>query len=145
MVDYELYGAIAALVFALIALILAIAAHKAAQSQANGARWVQAQMERIENEQNSIESALAGLGRHMDQWDQRLREMSQRIDALNARMEGIVAAEAGQAPGGFDHALRLSAQGRVSLDELVQDFGLTESEAQLLLRINQPKTTGQAS
>ena len=140
MADYGLYGAVVALLLAVIALILAIAARKAAHTQAGGARWVQAQMERIEQEQSSIESALAGLGRHMDHWDQRLRELSQRVDAVNARLESVAASEVANAgAGGFDHALRLTAQGRVSLDELVQDFGLTESEAQLLLRINQPK------
>lgn len=142
MTDYSLYGALAALLLALIALILAIMARKAAHTQSSSARWVQTQMERIENEQNSIESALAGLGRHMDHWDSRLREVNQRVDALQARLEGMAAVDSGQAAGGgFDHALRLSAQGRVSLAELVHDFGLTESEAQLLLRINQPKTT----
>ncbi len=138
MADYGLYGAVVALLLAVIALILAIAARKAAHTQAGGARWVQAQMERIESEQNSIESALAGLGRHMDQWDVRLRDLNQRIDGIHARLEGMVSAEASHGAAGFDHALRLSAQGRVTLDELVRDFGLTESEAQLLLRINQP-------
>ena len=142
MVDYGFYAAVAAVFLALIALILAISARKTTQAHANSARWMQAQMERIEQEQSSIESALAGLGRHMDHGDQRLRELVQRVDALNARLESMTTTDANAGAGGFDHALRLTAQGRVSLDELVQDFGLTESEAQLLLRINQPKSLG---
>lgn len=142
MTEYGFYAALLAVFLAVLAIILALVARKAALTQVHGARWVQAQMERIQHEQGSIESALAGLGRHMDQGDQRLRELAQRVDALNARIESVAAAESSDASGGFDHALRLTAQGRVTLDELVQDFGLTESEAQLLLRINQPKSVG---
>lgn len=137
--QYLLIGvAVAALVLALVALIAAVRLQAALKTQASNARWLQAQLERIENEQGSIESALAGLGRHMDGFDQKLIQQTRRIEHVETRFESVAATDA--AARGFDHALRLSAQGRVTLQELVDDFGLSESEAQLLLRINQPKT-----
>lgn len=104
-------------------------------SQAHG-RWLQGQLERIENEQSSIESVLAGLGRHMDGFDQKLVQQFQRLEHMETRLESVAAQDDGDRS--FSHALRLSAQGRVTLQELVNDFGLSESEAQLLLRINHP-------
>lgn len=126
----------AALVIALLALLVAVRiSSKFKASQAN-VRWLQGQLERIENEQGSIESALAGLGRHMDGFDQKLTQLSKRIEHTETRFASLAAQDDGDRS--FGHALRLSAQGRVTLQELVNDFGLSESEAQLLLRINNP-------
>lgn len=136
--QYWLIGvAIAALVLALVSLLTIVRLQSALKAQSSNARWLQARMERIENEQGSIESALAGLGRHMDGFDQKLVQQAKRVEQVQTRFESVTASDS--AEHGFEHALRLSAQGRVTLHELVNDFGLSESEAQLLLRINQPK------
>ncbi|OZB82324.1 MAG: hypothetical protein B7X28_03705 [Halothiobacillus sp. 13-55-253] len=67
MTQYWLIGvAAAALVLALVSLIAIARTQSALKAQTSNARWLQARMERIENEQGSIESALAGLGRHME-------------------------------------------------------------------------------
>lgn len=126
----------AAIVVALLSLLVAVRfSTKFKASQAN-VRWLQGQLERIENEQGSIESALAGLGRHMDGFDQKLVQLSKRIEHTETRFASLANQDDGDRS--FGHALRLSAQGRVTMQELVNDFGLSESEAQLLLRINNP-------
>ena len=136
--EYWLIGVAAvALVLALVSLIAITRLQSALKTQSSNARWLQARMERIENEQGSIESALAGLGRHMDGFDQKLIQQAKRMEHVETRFESVTVGDTDER--GFDHALRLSAQGRVTLQELVDDFGLSESEAQLLLRINQPK------
>lgn len=138
--QYWLIGvAAAALVLALISLIAVARIQSTLKTQSSNARWLQARMERIENEQGSIESALAGLGRHMDGFDLKLAQQAKRLEYVETRFESVTTGDS--AERGFDHALRLSAQGRVTLQELIDDFGLSESEAQLLLRINQPKAS----
>lgn len=138
--QYWLIGAAAAvLVLALVWIVTIMRFQSALKTQNSNARWLQARMERIENEQGSIESALAGLGRHMDGFDQKLAQQAKRLEQVETRFESVTTGDS--AERGFDHALRLSAQGRVTLQELVDDFGLSESEAQLLLRINQPKAS----
>ena len=135
--QYWLIGvAAAALVLTLVSLIAIARIQSALKAQTSNARWLQARMERIENEQGSIESALAGLGRHMDGFDQKLVQQAKRLEHVETRFESVATGDSTER--GFDHALRLSAQGRVTLQELINDFGLSESEAQLLLRINQP-------
>lgn len=127
-----------ALFFALISMIAVTRLAASVKTHSSNARWLQAQLERIENEQGSIESALAGLGRHMDGFDQKIKQQAQRLEHMETRV--VSATNADDTERGFSHAVRLSTQGRVSLQELINDFGLSESEAQLLLRINQPKT-----
>lgn len=127
-----------ALLFALFALLTTIRYAKALKASESHHRWIQTQLERLENEQGSIESALAGLGRHMDGLDLKQTQQSQRLEHMETRFESQMSLDEGDR--GFGHAVRLSAQGRVSLQELVHDFGLSESEAQLLLRINAPKS-----
>ncbi|OZB37773.1 MAG: hypothetical protein B7X35_01280 [Halothiobacillus sp. 14-56-357] len=135
--QYWLIGvAAAALVLAVVCLIAIARVQSALKAQTSNARWLQARMERIENEQGSIESALAGLGRHMDDFDKKLVQQAKQMEHVQTRFESVTASDSTER--GFEHALRLSAQGRVTLQELVDDFGLSESEAQLLLRINQP-------
>ncbi|MHB8919478.1 MAG: DUF2802 domain-containing protein [Halothiobacillus sp.] len=127
-----------ALFFALVSIIAVTRLATSVKTHSSNARWLQAQLERIENEQGSIESALAGLGRHMDGFDQKIKLQAQRLEHIETRL--VSATNADDSERGFSHAVRLSAQGRVTLQELVNDFGLSESEAQLLLRINQPKS-----
>ncbi|MHB1229271.1 MAG: hypothetical protein B7Z82_07870 [Halothiobacillus sp. 20-54-6] len=127
-----------ALFFALVSIIAVTRLAASVKTHSSNARWLQAQLERIENEQGSIESALAGLGRHMDGFDQKITLQAQRLEHIETRL--VSATNADDSERGFSHAVRLSTQGRVTLQELVNDFGLSESEAQLLLRINQPKS-----
>ncbi|WP_322628367.1 DUF2802 domain-containing protein [Halothiobacillus sp.] len=119
--------------FALMAMMRLSVSLKTSQAHE---RWLQGQLERVENEQGSIEAVLAGLGRHMDGFDQKLVLQLQRLEHMETRFESLATQDDGDRS--FGHALRLSAQGRVTLQELVNDFGLSESEAQLLLRINNP-------
>ncbi|WP_298217670.1 DUF2802 domain-containing protein [Halothiobacillus sp.] len=141
--QYWLIGvAAAALVLAVVSLIAIARLQSALKAQTSNARWLQARMERIENEQGSIESALAGLGRHMDGFDKKLVQQAKQMEHVQTRFESVTASDSTER--GFENALRLSAQGRVTLQELVDDFGLSESEAQLLLRINQPNAGSRA-
>ncbi|HHQ68733.1 MAG TPA: DUF2802 domain-containing protein [Halothiobacillaceae bacterium] len=107
-------------------------------AQTTRERWFQSQIERIDREQRALESALAGLGKHIDQVDSSTAEIAQQLKAqserINARIEAVAAED--DQPG-FSHALRLAAQGRVSVKELIDDFGMSESEARLLMQVNQ--------
>lgn len=125
-----------AIVIAAFALIVVMRLSAKYTANLANVRWFQGQLERLENEQGSIESALAGLGRHMDGFDQKLVQQLKRLEHMETRFASLAAQDDGDRS--FGHALRLSAQGRVTLQELVDDFGLSESEAQLLLRINNP-------
>ena len=132
-----LWLAAAAMVLALIAILVALGLHRGhKQAQLTRERWFQTQMERLEREHRGLESALAGFGRHIDQLDEQGRETLERLTQLNARIDAVAADD--DQPG-FGHALRLASQGRVSVDELVEDFGLSESEARLLMRVNRPE------
>ena len=132
-----LWLAAAAMVLALTAILVALALHRGhKQAQLTRERWFQTQMERLEREHRGLESALAGFGRHIDQLDEQGRETLERLTQLNARIDAVAADD--DQPG-FGHALRLASQGRVSVDELVEDFGLSESEARLLMRVNRPE------
>mgnify|MGYP006289834583 FL=1 len=132
-----LWLAAAALLLALIALLVTLALHRGhKQAQLTRERWFQAQMERLEREHRGLESALAGFGRHIDQLDEQGRDTLERLTQVNARIDAVAAAD--DQPG-FGHALRLASQGRVSVDELIEDFGLSESEARLLMRVNRPE------
>ena len=131
-----LWLAAAALILALIALLVSLSLYRGLkQAQLTRERWFQAQMERLEREHRGLESALAGFGRHIDQLDEQGRETLDRLTQVNARIDAVAADD--DQPG-FGHALRLASQGRVSVDELIEDFGLSESEARLLMRVNRP-------
>ena len=122
-----LWLAAAALILALIALLVSLSLYRGLkQAQLTRERWFQAQMERLEREHRGLESALAGFGRHIDQLDEQGRETLDRLTQVNARIDAVAADD--DQPG-FGHALRLASQGRVSVDELIEDFGLSESEA----------------
>ena len=132
-----LWLAAAALILALIALLVSLSLYRGLkQAQLTRERWFQTQMERVEREHRGLESALAGFGRHIDQLDEQGRETLDRLTQVNARIDAVAADD--DQPG-FGHALRLASQGRVSVDELVEDFGLSESEARLLMRVNRPE------
>lgn len=132
-----LWLAAAALILALIALLVSLSLYRGLkQAQLTRERWFQTQMERLEREHRGLESALAGFGRHIDQLDEQGRETLERLTQLNARIDAVAADD--DQPG-FGHALRLASQGRVSVDELIEDFGLSESEARLLMRVNRPE------
>jgi len=127
----------AALLLALLALLVSLSLHRRyKQVQLTRERWFQAQMERLEREHRGLESALAGFGRHIDQLDEQGRDTLERLTQVNARIDAVAADD--DQPG-FGHALRLASQGRVSVDELIEDFGLSESEARLLMRVNRPE------
>ena len=129
--------AAAALLLALLALLVSLSLHRSyKQAQLTRERWFQAQMERLEREHRGLESALAGFGRHIDQLDEQGRDALERLTQVNARIDAVAADD--DQPG-FGHALRLASQGRVSVDELIEDFGLSESEARLLMRVNRPE------
>ena len=129
--------AAAALLLALLALLVSLSLHRSyKQAQLTRERWFQAQMERLEREHRGLESALAGFGRHIDQLDEQGRDTLERLTQVNARIDAVAADD--DQPG-FGHALRLASQGRVSVDELIEDFGLSESEARLLMRVNRPE------
>lgn len=131
-----LWLAAAGLVLALIALLVSLSLHRGLKrAQLTRERWFQSQMERLEREHRGLESALAGFGRHIDQLDEQGRETLDRLTQVNARIDAVAADD--DQPG-FGHALRLASQGRVSVDELIEDFGLSESEARLLMRVNRP-------
>ncbi|MCL7745427.1 DUF2802 domain-containing protein [Guyparkeria hydrothermalis] len=131
-----LWLAAAALILALIALLVSLSLHRSARNaRLTRERWFQSQMERLERENRGLESALAGFGRHIDQLDEQGRETLERLTQLNARIDAVAADD--DQPG-FGHALRLASQGRVSVEELIEDFGLSESEARLLMRVNRP-------
>ncbi|KTG16452.1 MULTISPECIES: DUF2802 domain-containing protein [unclassified Guyparkeria] len=131
-----LWLAAAALILALVALLVSLSLHRGLkQAQLTRERWFQTQMERLEREHRGLESALAGFGRHIDQLDEQGRETLDRLTQVNARIDAVAADD--DQPG-FGHALRLASQGRVSVDELIEDFGLSESEARLLMRVNRP-------
>lgn len=132
-----LWLAAAALILALVALLVSLSLYRGLkQAQLTRERWFQTQMERLEREHRGLESALAGFGRHIDQLDEQGRETLDRLTQLNARIDAVAADD--DQPG-FGHALRLASQGRVSVDELIEDFGLSESEARLLMRVNRPE------
>lgn len=132
-----LWLAVAALVASLAVLLVTLSLHRGLkQAQLTRERWFQTQMERLEREHRGLESALAGFGRHIDQLDDRIEAVGERITQLDARIDAVAADD--DQPG-FGHALRLASQGRVSVDELVEDFGLSESEARLLMRVNRPE------
>lgn len=124
-----------ALLISLISVLVSTRMGRALQSQTGAQRWLQGQLERLENEQRSLESALVGLGNHIDNLDMRLKTQQQRFDQLTARVDAMVLSD--EDDRSFTHAMRLAAQGRVSMRELVDDFGLSESEADLLMRMNQ--------
>jgi len=131
-----LWLAAAALILALIALLVSLSLQRGVKrAQLTRERWFQSQMERLEREHRGLESALAGFGRHIDQLDEQGREIAERLTQVNARIDAVAADD--DQPG-FGHALRLASQGRVSVDELIEDFGLSESEARLLMRVNRP-------
>lgn len=130
---YALIGL--ALLISLISVLVVTRLGRALQSQTGAQRWLQGQIERLENEQRSLESALVGLGNHIDNLDLRLKAQQQRFDQLTTRMDAMVLSD--EDDRSFTHAMRLAAQGRVSMRELVDDFGLSESEADLLMRMNQ--------
>ena len=123
--------------FFLAALAASVASRlsRAQQSQHSAQRWFQGQMDRIENEQRSLEAALVGLGRHIDDLDERLRKSVKRYEQIESRLDALSMPDEGER--GFTHALRLAAQGRVTARELIDDFGLSESEADLVMRMNQ--------
>lgn len=108
------------------------------RAQTTRERWFQSQIERVDREQRALESALAGLGKHIDQVDATTADIAQQLKAqserINARIEAVAAEDDQPA---FSHALRLAAQGRVSVKELIDDFGMSESEARLLMQVNQ--------
>ena len=132
-----LWIAVAALLLALVALLVSLSLYRGLkQAQLTRERWFQTQMERLEREHRGLESALAGFGRHIDQLDEQGRETLERLTQVNARIDAVAADD--DQPG-FGHALRLASQGRVSVDELIEDFGLSESEARLLMRVNRPE------
>ncbi len=86
MSQYLLFGTLfGALFLALISIIAVVRLAAAVKTHSSNARWLQAQLERIENEQGSIESALAGLGRHMDGLDLKIKQCAQRVDQLEHR------------------------------------------------------------
>ncbi|HER35726.1 MAG TPA: DUF2802 domain-containing protein [Halothiobacillaceae bacterium] len=131
-----LWLAVAALVLSLAALAVGLSMQRGfKQAQLTRERWFQHQMERLEREHRGLESALAGFGRHIDQLDAQGRETLDRLGQLNARIDAVAADD--DQPG-FGHALRLASQGRVSVEELIEDFGLSESEARLLMRVSRP-------
>ena len=137
-----LWLAAAALILALVALLVSLSLYRGLkQAQLTRERWFQTQMERLEREHRGLESALAGFGRHIDQLDEQGRETLDRLTQLNARIDAVAADD--DQPG-FGHALRLASQGRVSVDELIEDFGLSESEARLLMRVNRPEEDGRS-
>ena len=132
-----LWLAVAALMLGLVVLLVTLALHRGVKrAQLTRERWFQTQMERLEREHRGLESALAGFGRHIDQLDERVETLGERITQLDARIDAVAADD--DQPG-FGHALRLASQGRVSVDELIEDFGLSESEARLLMQVNRPE------
>lgn len=108
------------------------------RAQTGRERWFQSQIERIDRDQRALESALAGLGKHIDQVDSTAADLARELNAqserVNARIEAVAAEDDQPA---FSHALRLASQGRVSVRELIDDFGMSESEARLLMQVNQ--------
>lgn len=137
MILSPIWIAAAALILALIGLLVTLRSYRGLRNaQLTRERWFQHQLERLEREHRGLESALAGFGRHLDQVDERAGQLEERVAQLNARIDAVAAADDDEP--GFGHALRLAAQGRVSIDELIDDFGLSESEALLLMRVNRP-------
>lgn len=124
-----------ALLVSLVSVAVASRMSRALRLHTGAQRWLQGQLERIESEQRSLESALIGLGNHIDSLDTRLKAQQQRHDQLASRLDAMVLSD--EDDRSFTHAMRLAAQGRVSLRELIDDFGLSESEAGLLMRMNQ--------
>jgi len=124
-----------ALLVAMISVVIASRMSRSVRLHTGAQRWLQGQLERIESEQRSLESALVGLGRHIDNLDTRLKAQQQRHDQLASRLDAMALSD--EDDRSFTHAMRLAAQGRVSLRELIDDFGLSESEADLLMRMNQ--------
>lgn len=124
-----------ALLIALASVVVASRMSRALRLHAGAQRWLQGQLERMESEQRSLESALIGLGNHIDSLDTRLKAQQQRHDQVASRLDALALSD--EDDRSFTHAMRLAAQGRVSLRELIDDFGLSESEADLLMRMNQ--------
>ncbi|MFO7808874.1 DUF2802 domain-containing protein [Guyparkeria sp.] len=136
MIVSPIWLAVAALFLGLLVLLVTLYLYRGLKrAQLTRERWFQTQMERLEREHRGLESALAGFGRHIDQIDERVDTLVDRITQLDARIDAVASDD--DEPG-FGHALRLASQGRVSVDELIEDFGLSESEARLLMRVNRP-------
>lgn len=78
----------------------------------------------------ALRASTLGLGRQLE-----------RLEKGQGLLEAQVASAAHVSPNdsGYAQAIRMAARGTVGVDELVQDFGLPQGEAELLLRMHRQR------
>ncbi|MGC9456083.1 MAG: DUF2802 domain-containing protein [Halothiobacillaceae bacterium] len=130
---WAVLGGLALLVLLLFAVVMKLLRDQ--RSLASGQRWYQGQLDTLQTDQRAIESALVGLGEHIQAVEKAQGGLRAGQERFGARLDEL-AARLSDNDGAYAHAIRLASQGRVSVRELVENYGIPEVEAALLVRMH---------
>lgn len=131
--QWAVLGGLALLVLLLFAVVMKL--HRDLRSLVAGQHWYQGQLDTLQTDQRAIESALVGLSEHIQSVEKAQHALRAGQDRFSARLDEL-AARLSDNDGAYAHAIRLASQGRVSVRELVENYGIPEVEAALLVRMH---------
>ncbi|MGB5497056.1 MAG: DUF2802 domain-containing protein [Sedimenticolaceae bacterium] len=130
--DLTLVVALSALLFGVAACIgLAVLHHRLVEQTARAAQLQQQQMMLVSQSISGLTAGAVGM-------DRRMRRLQAREKVLTERQETYDIQQADDQP--YSHAIRLVQQGAAT-SRLIEELGLSESEADLILRLHGRRET----